>query len=641
MSDEFEIGQLIEGTPYKVVQRIGKGGMGSVYEVEHRELGKRFVLKALLREFISRPDLVQRLRNEWRALGKLEHPNIVSVTDAGVAENRVPYYVMERLVGETLAHRIRDWGRMPPEEALEIAAGVLDGLSAAHAIGVVHRDVKPPNIFLTSSCPKVLDFGIAKLLDGTAPITSRGVAIGTPRYISPEQASGDSVDARADLYAVGLLLYEMLSGESPFEDCKSEELLISHLTKVPARLATLVPGIPSELDHLVARLLEKKPGDRPPSAQGAADTIRAIARGLAGPAVLEDTLASPFSGALTPMALPVRQSVVPPTLREGGSRGSLISERPVSGDAPTVPAEERHRGSRPPVRGAHASPISDFAPPTTPTELLDGGQAEDVPPTRTAVPGLGGAEERSPSMPPWGISTPAAGRQSRSFSILAAVAGFLGAAAVLGGVWLAAPGFTGEATAAAGPASPRDLATDDKAGSKSAERAQPQDQRAEESASTTPPSDGSGSNKPKGDTDANANRLSDETRSVLVGGVVDRPNVETSPPNESADSTLEDRARDRSRSRANDARAVMPGGITDPWRAGRDGLGSDPARSHGESNRRESSRRESSERGEGAPERGGASRRSAPDARDTTTPARSAEPVVAGRRLPGSGIPGL
>src|SRR5690606_29050491 len=132
--------------------------------------------------------------------------------------NGVPYYVMERLQGETLGARLRTAGRLPLTEAIAIATALLDGLSAAHAIGVVHRDIKPPNIYLTvASGVKILDFGIAKLLDSSSPITSRGFAIGTPRYMSPEQASGGKVDGRADLYAVGLLLFEMLTGQSPFE----------------------------------------------------------------------------------------------------------------------------------------------------------------------------------------------------------------------------------------------------------------------------------------------------------------------------------------------------------------------------------------------------------------------------------------
>ena len=143
--DEFSDGQLVPGTKYRVVTLIGRGGMGAVYEVEHLELGKCFVLKALQRELGRRADLVQRLRTEWRALGQLEHAHIVTVTDAGETDDGVPYFVMERLNGQTLGGLIAQHRRIPVRQSLEIAAQIADGLGAAHAIGVVHRDVNPAN----------------------------------------------------------------------------------------------------------------------------------------------------------------------------------------------------------------------------------------------------------------------------------------------------------------------------------------------------------------------------------------------------------------------------------------------------------------------------------------------------------------
>lgn len=275
---EFAVGEVVPGTKYLVVSQIGQGGMGSVYEVEHVELGKRFVLKALLDQFCQRQDLVQRLRNEWRSLGRLEHPHIVSVSDAGVAANGAPYYVMERLYGESLAGALGRLGRFSLEDSLRIAAEVLEGLSAAHEIGIVHRDVKPPNIFVTQSgVAKLLDFGIAKLTDGASvELTGRGIAIGTPRYMSPEQAAGERVDGRADLYAVGLVMFEMLSGCGPFDGCESHEVFLAHLTRQPPRLGELVAGIPSELDEFVATLLAKRPADRPQTAGEAAACLRAM-----------------------------------------------------------------------------------------------------------------------------------------------------------------------------------------------------------------------------------------------------------------------------------------------------------------------------------------------------------------------------
>ncbi|HEX6764548.1 MAG TPA: serine/threonine-protein kinase, partial [Polyangiaceae bacterium] len=181
---EFQSGALVPGTRYRVVGLLGAGGMGLVYDVEHVELGKRFVLKALLSDLAARDDIVARLRNEQRALGRLQHPNIIAVTDAGMTSENIPFFVMERLEGETLGARLKRSRTLPIVEALGVARGVLDGLSAAHEIGVVHRDIKPQNIFLSSgSRPKILDFGVAKVADAASVITARGVALGTPRYM--------------------------------------------------------------------------------------------------------------------------------------------------------------------------------------------------------------------------------------------------------------------------------------------------------------------------------------------------------------------------------------------------------------------------------------------------------------------------
>src|SRR6478736_907781 len=160
-AEQFVAGQLVPGTKYRTRALIGSGGMGSVYEVEHTELGKLFVLKVLRAGLVERTDLAARMKNEWRALGRLQHPNIVVVTDAGSTDDGVPFFVMERLEGETLAARMRREGRLSMPLSLRISVGLLDALSAAHAIGVVHRDIKPQNVFLPAKGGvKLLDFGI-------------------------------------------------------------------------------------------------------------------------------------------------------------------------------------------------------------------------------------------------------------------------------------------------------------------------------------------------------------------------------------------------------------------------------------------------------------------------------------------------
>jgi serine/threonine-protein kinase len=277
---EYQDGEIVPGTPYRVVCLLGAGGMGSVYEVEHIELGRRYVLKSLLRTLTSRQDLIARMRNEWRALGKLQHPNIVDILNAGVTAGDVPYYVMERLEGETVRDRLQREGKLPIDEAARIARGTLFGLAAAHAIGIVHRDIKPANVFLTrDGAVKVLDFGVAQVTrsEGDQKITAQGLAIGTPRYMSPEQASGDTADARSDLYATGLLLFEMIAGEGPFDDLgDTSQQMLAHLHR-PARALSRLAEVPPEIEGLVKRALAKRPQDRPRSAEYMAAELAAFA----------------------------------------------------------------------------------------------------------------------------------------------------------------------------------------------------------------------------------------------------------------------------------------------------------------------------------------------------------------------------
>jgi serine/threonine-protein kinase len=283
---EYQDGEIVPGTPYRVVSLLGAGGMGSVYEVEHVELERRYVLKSLLRTLTSRQDLIARMRNEWRALGKLSHPNIVDILNAGATSDGVPYYVMERLEGETVRDRIMREGKLPIDEAARIARGTLYGLAAAHAIGIVHRDIKPANVFLTrDGAVKVLDFGVAQVRrqEGDQKITAQGLAIGTPRYMSPEQASGDTADARSDLYATGLLLFEMIAGEGPFDDLgDTSQQMLAHLHR-PARPLSKLTDIPAELEAIVKRALAKRPADRQRSAEYMAAELAPFLKPAANP----------------------------------------------------------------------------------------------------------------------------------------------------------------------------------------------------------------------------------------------------------------------------------------------------------------------------------------------------------------------
>jgi hypothetical protein len=309
--------------------------MGLVYDVEHLELGKRFVLKGLLSDLAGREDIVARLRNEQRALGRLQHANIVAVTDAGVTSTGIPFFVMERLEGETLGARLRRVRRLPVVEAMKVARGVLEGLSAAHEIGVVHRDIKPQNIFLSpNGRPKILDFGVAKIADAASVITARGVAIGTPRYMSPEQVGGERVDGRSDLYAVGLLLYETIAGVGPFDDARdANEMLLAHLGKPAPRLGDIASGVTRELDALIRSLLAKAPRDRPPTARAAIAALAAVADRYGGGSNLD-----------APTPLGSYTSTTGAIIAPGGSQSALAT-RPdgVAARDPVTIAEAKEK----------------------------------------------------------------------------------------------------------------------------------------------------------------------------------------------------------------------------------------------------------------------------------------------------------
>ncbi len=332
---EFQDGDVIAGTRYRVIRLIGVGGMGSVYEVEHMELGKRFVLKALLRELARREDLVARLRNEWRALARLQHANIVNVTDAGTSGGGVPFYVMERLDGDTLAAHLKQKRRLHVLEAVGIAACVLDALSAAHDIGIIHRDVKPANIFLVSGGGvKLLDFGVAKIADATSVVTARGLAVGTPRYMSPEQARGERVDGRSDVYASGLILFEMIAGVGPFDDARdANELLLAHLAREAPPLSSLVMGVSPELERILLSMLAKDIRARPAHARQIAQQLRDFGtRHRQAPATDAPTVQAGY-GAPTVAVRPILGRNHNHTTRPEGILAGRLANDPTGSDA--------------------------------------------------------------------------------------------------------------------------------------------------------------------------------------------------------------------------------------------------------------------------------------------------------------------
>ena len=249
-------GRVIDSR-YRVIRKIGEGGMGTVYAGEHVEIGKDVAIKILHPAYSTQQDLVERFRREARAASRIGHPHIIDVTDFGETEDGCAYFVMEHLDGIDLADVLSHERRLAPERACKIATQICRALAAAHAAGVIHRDLKPENIFLVArdgqaDFVKVLDFGIARSMGRARRLTNPGVAMGTPEYMAPEQAEGGAVDQRSDIYSVGALIYEMTSG-SPPQLSRDKEL-------IPPR--GIKADIPEELDRIVVRALEADPAHR-------------------------------------------------------------------------------------------------------------------------------------------------------------------------------------------------------------------------------------------------------------------------------------------------------------------------------------------------------------------------------------------
>lgn len=282
---EYQAGEQIPGTVYRVLKPIAAGGMGSVYEVEDTTVGKKYVLKTLLPTLGAREDLARRMAAEARVLAKLQHPNIVEVITAGLTgdDMRLPYYVMERLEGLNLRTVLEKKGALDIERAICIAIDLLDALAHAHDNGVIHRDVKPENIYLHQTrtggtTTKLLDFGIMRMLDrGFNGKETQGRFVGTLRYAAPEQLKGDEVGPACDLYAAGLVLYEMLAGRGPFDDeADAHRVAAATLRREPPPISRFA-RVPRDLEALLKSALEKNPAGRPKDAFTFAAALRKMA----------------------------------------------------------------------------------------------------------------------------------------------------------------------------------------------------------------------------------------------------------------------------------------------------------------------------------------------------------------------------
>ncbi len=297
---------------YRLVSSLGRGGFSEVWQAEDSVLGRAVAVK-LFSAPAGQADLVARFRREARTVAGLRHQNVVVVFDAGVDQD-VPYVVMELLAGPSLDGLLALRGPLPAELALGYAEQAAAGLAAAHAAGVVHRDIKPANLVLDGDGTlKVVDFGIASLAGASMSLTASGVTLGTPAYLSPEQAAGRPAEPRSDLYALGCVLYALLTGGPPFTGDHPAATALQHLTAAAPPVLERRPGLPLVLGQLLAALLAKDPQDRPPDAATVAGWLTEVRQALP-PAASAATIAFPVAGP---------EGSAPPRRPPGRRRGLL------------------------------------------------------------------------------------------------------------------------------------------------------------------------------------------------------------------------------------------------------------------------------------------------------------------------------
>lgn len=278
MSGRIGPGSVIAGR-YQVEAQIGVGGMASVYRAEDIQLGRKVAVKVLHGQYAEDQEFVERFRREAKAAAQLQHPGIVAVYDTGSWDGTW-YIAMELLEGPTLKERLQREGRIQPAEAVALTELILKAVRAAHRDGIIHRDLKPHNVILDDAGnPKVTDFGIARR--GASDMTATGSVLGTAHYLAPEQAQGEVITPRTDLYSVGVVLYEMLTGRTPFEGDSAVSIALAHVNNEPRSPRSIVPEITPALDAVVMRSLAKRPSDRFADADAFLAALADAKRGIA------------------------------------------------------------------------------------------------------------------------------------------------------------------------------------------------------------------------------------------------------------------------------------------------------------------------------------------------------------------------
>ncbi|MFQ3639391.1 MAG: protein kinase, partial [Chloracidobacterium sp.] len=336
-SDAF-VGRTLDGK-YYIEAKIGEGGMGAVYRARHTLMDAVLAIKVLHPSLVSDATSVARFQREAQAMARIRHSNAIAVSDFGVTEDQINYIVMELFEGESLRKVLEREKKLPYTTAIAIARQVCGALEAAHRSGVIHRDIKPENIFVAPQpdgayLVKVIDFGIAKIVADTSkggpPLTRQGMIIGSPHYLSPEQCTGQELDARSDIYSLGIVLFETLTGKVPFTAVTPVAVALLHANEPPPSMRSLNPDIPEALDQLVLSALAKSKQDRPSSAREFGEELERVAR-----------LFSPSFDPVSPLVEKILDA----------STSSPNGTRPAGIPPPTAPAL--------PSRAATDSPVPD------------------------------------------------------------------------------------------------------------------------------------------------------------------------------------------------------------------------------------------------------------------------------------------
>ena len=440
-SGEPVIGQILKDT-YRIERLLGEGGMGSVYEASHLRLARRFAVKVLLPGLAAHPEVLARFQREAQVTGRLGHPHIVEVIDFDRTPRGEPYLVVELLEGENLADRLRRVGRMDLTQAASILRQAAAALQAAHQQGVVHRDLKPQNLFLCrrgarDDFVKVVDFGISKVLGAASDLTRTQSIIGTPVYMSPEQADqrGSAVDARTDVYAMGVILFEMLTGEVPFSASSIPQLLYKIVYHQPPALRSLRPDLPDRLEQVMSRVLAKPREDRFGSMLELWEAFRAAIALEESPEEPTEDRGSDWTGgaaavsaaSMASATLPPLDGTAPPE-RTGGLEAGLETTLPASLEEPRPPGHRRSTlfalaagcvvlasGTAVfiawPERPRVATRRSDARPSRSTLPASQGRRDAATPQAADAAPPA--KADRSPPLSPT-VARPRAGRPSRS-----------------------------------------------------------------------------------------------------------------------------------------------------------------------------------------------------------------------------------